>query len=36
MPDIPPILFAAGPQDNDAEVRRAAEELLALLLPEDL
>jgi hypothetical protein len=35
MPGIPPILFPAGRQDNDAAVRRAAEELLALLIPED-
>lgn len=35
MPGIPPILFPAVRQDNDAAVRRAAEELLMLLLPED-
>jgi len=35
MVGIPPIMFPAGQWDNEAGVRRAAEELLALLLPED-
>lgn len=35
MAGIPPIMFPAGQRDNEAGVRRAAEELLALLLPED-
>jgi len=35
MPHIPPILFPAGPQDNDAAVRRTAEALLSLVLPEE-
>jgi len=35
MPGIPPILFPAGQQDDEAVVRRAAEGLLAQLLPED-
>jgi len=35
MVGIPPIMFPAGQRDNEAGVRRAAEELLALLLPED-
>jgi hypothetical protein len=35
MPGVPPILFPVAADDDEGKVRKRAEDLLNLLLPED-
>jgi hypothetical protein len=35
MPGVPPILFPAAHDDSETKVRTMAEQILALVLPED-